>query len=93
MSKDSLHDHMKRRIQHLTTRIEEAESKADTSDLREKVKLSATLKSLRERKEDLENRLTKIDSMPAGALSGLRAELLEDADHLEAALQRWFEKY
>lgn len=93
MSKESLHDHLKRRIQHLTTRIEEAEHKANASDLRAQVKLAADLKILRDRKEQLEERLAKLDSQPPEALSGIKAELLEDADHLEAALQRWFEKY
>ena len=42
---------------------------------------------------DMQTRLAKIEDKSEEALSGIKAELLEDADHLEAALQRWFDKY
>lgn len=93
MSKDSLHDYLKRRLQHLNTRIRDAERKANASDPRTHVKLTAELKILRQRKEGLEARLARIDGQSESALSGIKAELIEDADLLEAALQRWFDKY
>ena len=93
MSTESLHDYLKRRIQHLNTRINEAERKAGSSDPRTHVKLVAELKILRERKEQLEERLARIEGQGEAAMGGLKAELKEDADLLEAALQRWFDKY
>ena len=93
MSTESLHDYLKRRVQHLNTRIRDAERKADSSDPRTHVKLAAELKILRERKEQLEERLARIEDQSEAAMGGLKAELVEDADLLEAALQRWFDKY
>lgn len=93
MSVASLREHLVRRSQHLGSRITKAEREIESSDLRTHVKLAAQLKILRERQRRLEARLANLDSQPEGALSEIKADLLEEADQIEAALLRWIDKY
>ena len=93
MPKSSLRNHLRRRIQHLSSQISMLERDIRSSDLRTRVKLAANLKSLRERKAQLEVRFANLAARSDGALSDIKANLSESRDDMALALQRWFEKY
>ncbi len=93
MSKASLREQLRRRVQHLNTLIIKAEREFESSDLPTHVKLAGELQTLHRRKTAIEARLARLNDRPDGALSDIKAELIEDADDLALALQRWLENY
>jgi len=89
----SLRNHLKRRIQHLSSQISMLDRDIGSSDLHTRVKLAAKLKTLRERKAQLEVRLANLAARSDNALSDIKASLTEGRDDMALALERWFEKY
>lgn len=93
MSKASLRRHLRNRILHLNSQIAALERESAKSGPLDRVKLAAEAKILRERKEEREDRLARLDGQPDGFLSDFNAELAEGADDILLSIQRWVDKH
>lgn len=93
MSKATLRDDLVRRVRRLNTEAAKAERKIASSDPHASVKLRVELRMLERRVSRLEARLKALDGQTGIAIGDIKAELLEDADHILTAFRSWFERY
>lgn len=89
MSKAAYLSYLKRRILKFETQMQADKKRLAGGSPRQKVEAAGELAIVEERLAKAKEKLARLEAAPAGAAEGLRSEIEEDFDIMEAAFDRW----
>lgn len=89
MSFSAIKQEIRPRLVRIHERLLEVEAELAAGTPRDKVEAAGELAFLKRQKEDLEQRLARLDGLPDGTWSMIREWLKEEATMLERRLEGW----
>ena len=93
MSKKVYLSHLQQRASDLESRIAQDKERLQSGAPEDKVKAAGDLAGLEDRLAEVKAKIAKIEAEPEGAWEGLKTEIEEDVDDLEASFERWVARH